>query len=46
MSLLDYFRPVSTWTADQLREFLDRHGPEEYTLIDVRQPTEYRNNFV
>jgi len=41
MSLLDYFRPVSTWTADRLREFLDRHGPEEYTLIDVRQPAEY-----
>lgn len=41
MSLLDYFRPVSTWTSDRLREFLDRHGPEEYTLLDVRQPAEY-----
>jgi len=41
MSLLDYFKPVSTWTAEQVREFLDRHAPEEYALLDVRQPAEY-----
>jgi len=41
MSLLDYFKPVSTWTAEQVREFIDRHGPEEYTLLDVRHPAEY-----
>jgi rhodanese-related sulfurtransferase len=28
-------------TADEVRSFLDRHDPEEYNLVDVRQPGEY-----
>jgi rhodanese-related sulfurtransferase/rubrerythrin len=41
MSMLDYFKPVSSWTAERLRDFLDHHGPDDYTLLDVRQPREY-----
>ncbi len=41
MSILDYFRPVETWSADQVREFLQQHTADEYTLVDVRQPGEY-----
>ena len=41
MSVLDYFKPVSTWSAEKIREFLNQKSPEEYNLVDVRQPKEY-----
>jgi rhodanese-related sulfurtransferase len=42
MSVLDYFKPVSTWPAGKIREFLDKKSPVEVNLIDVRQPAEYQ----
>jgi rhodanese-related sulfurtransferase len=41
MSVLDYFKPVSTWSAEKIREFLSQKSHEEYNLVDVRQPKEY-----
>ena len=41
MGLFDYFRPVATWTASQVREFLGQRGADGYNLVDVRQPGEY-----
>ena len=41
MSVLDYFKPVSTWPAEKVRDFLDQHKPQEYNLVDVRTPEEY-----
>ena len=41
MSIRDYFRPVSTWSVEKVREFIAGRDPEEYNLIDVRQPDEY-----
>ncbi len=41
MSVFDYFKPVSSWTVEQLKEFLDRSAPGELQLVDVRQPGEY-----
>ena len=41
MSISDYFKPVSTLSAAQVREFLSSKDPSEYNLIDVRQPGEY-----
>jgi rhodanese-related sulfurtransferase len=41
MSVLDYFKPVSTWSADKIREFLNQNKSGEYNLVDVRQPEEY-----
>jgi sulfur-carrier protein adenylyltransferase/sulfurtransferase len=41
MRILDYFKPVSTWSAEKVREFLGRKNQEEYNLVDVRQPEEY-----
>ena len=36
-----YFKPVSTWRADQVRAFLKGRSPDDYNLVDVRQPAEY-----
>ena len=41
MGVLDYFKPVSTWPAEKVREFLRGKNPQEYNLVDVRQPQEY-----
>jgi len=41
MSVLDYFKPVSTWSAEEVREFLNQKNSGEYNLVDVRQPEEY-----
>lgn len=41
MGILDYFKPVTTWSAATVREFLQDKSPDEYNLVDVRQPKEY-----
>ncbi len=41
MSILDYFKPVSTWSSEEVRRFLKEKNPEEYNLVDVRTPKEY-----
>jgi rhodanese-related sulfurtransferase len=41
MSILDYFKRVSTWPAQKVREFLSQESQEEYNLVDVREPKEY-----
>ncbi len=43
MGVMDYFKPVSTWTAQKVREFIDSRKHDEYNLVDVRQPWEYEN---
>ncbi len=41
MGVLDYFKPVETMTAEDVRAFLGSKKPDEYNLVDVRQPKEY-----
>jgi rhodanese-related sulfurtransferase/rubrerythrin len=42
MALMDFFRRIDSWTADEVRTFIDARKPDEYIIIDVRQPGEYR----
>ena len=41
MSVLNYFKPVSTWPAKKVKEFLQQKNPGDFNLVDVRQPKEY-----
>lgn len=41
MGILDYFKPVDSMTAEEARQFMKTRKPEDYNLIDVRQPREY-----
>ena len=41
MSLLSHFKSVPSMTTGEVRTFLDEHNPEDYNLVDVRQPGEY-----
>ena len=43
MGFFDYFKPVPTWTAEEVRAFLRERSAESYNLIDVRQPAEYES---
>jgi rhodanese-related sulfurtransferase len=43
LELSDYFQPVSTWTAEEVRAFLRDRSAESYNLVDVRQPGEYES---
>jgi len=41
VGLFDYFKPVSSRTADEIRDFLRDRPAGSYNLVDVRQPGEY-----
>ena len=41
MGILDYFKSVPSMTAEEVRRFLAEKRPDEYNLVDVRQPREY-----
>jgi sulfur-carrier protein adenylyltransferase/sulfurtransferase len=41
MGVLDYFKPVSTLPAEEIRAFLNEKKGGAYNLVDVRQPQEY-----
>lgn len=43
MGFFDYFKPVSSRTAEEIRAFLRQENAESYNLIDVRQPGEYES---
>ena len=46
MGVMDYFKAVPTMTAEAVRKFLSDRQPDEYNLIDVRQPREYEGNHI
>jgi len=46
MGVIDYFKPVETMTAREVRKFLQGRDPREYNLIDVRQPREYEQGHI
>jgi rhodanese-related sulfurtransferase len=46
MGVMDYFKSVPTMTAEAGRKFLADRQPEEYNLIDVRQPNEYEEDHI
>ena len=46
MGILDYFKATPTMTAEKVRKFLAEKSPEEYNLIDVRQPAEYERGHI
>jgi rhodanese-related sulfurtransferase/rubrerythrin len=41
MSDSSLFRTTPSWTVDEVRAYMEQQKPEDYTLLDVRQPEEY-----
>lgn len=46
MSVVDLFKPISLWSAAELKEWLRNTHPEEYQLLDVRQVQEYNQGHI
>ena len=46
MGIADYFKTVSSMTAEEVRKFLKNKNPDEYNLVDVRQPKEYERGHI
>lgn len=42
MGVMDYFKSVPAWSADEVKKFLEDKDPGEYNLVDVRLPWEYK----
>jgi len=41
MALKDYFKPITSKSAEEIRQLLKEKTPDDYNLIDVRMPEEY-----
>jgi rhodanese-related sulfurtransferase len=41
MGVLDYFKSIPAMTAEEVRQFITEKHPDDYNLVDVRQPGEY-----
>jgi hypothetical protein len=41
MRLRDLFSPINNMNAEQLKVFIDSNREGSFTLLDVRQPSEY-----
>jgi rhodanese-related sulfurtransferase len=46
MGVMDYFKTIPTMTAEEVRRFLAEKHPDEYNLVDVRQPLEYEGDHI
>jgi len=46
MNLNDFFRRVPSITAAEAHKIVDSEKPEDVTVLDVRQPTEYENGHI
>ncbi len=44
MKILDYFKPVPTWTPERYATSSNEHREDEYNLVDVRTPREYEED--
>lgn len=42
MGLKDYFIPAKNMNVEEARRFLAENKEQDFTLLDVRQPGEYR----
>jgi rhodanese-related sulfurtransferase/rubrerythrin len=46
MKWKQFFTPVQSFTADNAKSFMENSPGDAYTLLDVRQPDEYKENHI
>ena len=40
------FTPAKNLTAEDAKRYIREHGPDSFTLLDVRQPGEYEESHI
>jgi len=46
MNILNFFKPVKTIDKDEVQEIIKDKKPDEFILLDVRQPKEYKRGHI
>jgi rhodanese-related sulfurtransferase len=46
ISIKRLFKPVASMDAEQARQYISEHPEGTYTLLDVRQPSEYKKEHI
>ena len=46
MKWLQFLRPADSIDYQKTKEIIDDAGPDEVTILDVRQPNEYKNGHI
>ena len=46
MKIFDYFKKVSSMSVEETRQFIKEREPNEFNLLDVRQPREYEKKHI
>ena len=46
MKIFDYFKKVSSMSVEETRQFIKERKPNEFNLLDVRQPREYEKGHI
>jgi rhodanese-related sulfurtransferase len=46
MKWLQFFTPVTSKNVDETREMISDHDPGDITILDVRQPGEYKESHI
>ncbi len=44
MKWREFFWPVKNMSVDEAKEFIKSHRPDEFILLDVRQPKKYEKS--
>lgn len=44
MKWKQFFTPAKSMNAEETKAYLNQNSGENYTLLDVRQPSEYKEN--
>ena len=42
MKWRQFFTPIKSMDAEQAKDYISAHNPEDVTILDVRQPKEYK----
>jgi len=46
MGVLNFFKTIPSMSADETKRFISAKHPDEYNLVDVRQPGEYEGDHI
>ena len=46
MKIFDYFRKISSMPVEEIKKFIKEREPNEFNLLDVRQPKEYEKGHI